>query len=215
MKKLFFTKKSAIAILLVAFLSVFTFCGASHASVAIDFTGTTIDWNDGYNYSMGWSFTPTQDINVSALGVYAAPDFTTGERVFTETHEVGIYDSNGQLLAFTTVSDSDALEGFFRYSSLSALVTLEEGKTYYVIAAMGADQYTWDPEGFSVSSLITFGDSYYIESSSLAFPTDSDPGTIGYFGANMKISPVPIPGAIWLVGSSLPAIGVLRRRFRG
>lgn len=218
MKRSLFTRKSAIAVLFSALASVFTFCGTSHATVAIDFTGTTVDWNDGNDYSLGWSFAPTQDIAVSALGVYAAPDFVTGERTFTAAHDVGIYNSIGQLIASTTVDNNDALEGFFRYGDLSSLAYLNAGETYYIAAAVGADQYTWDPEGFSVSSLIAYGKSYYIESSSLAFPTmnDDDEGytTIGYFGPNMKVSPVPIPGAIWLLGSCLPALGILRRRIR-
>ena len=68
----------------------------AHATSGVwDITGGT-DVNDGTNYVLGWSFTPKSNMEVAALGVYAAPDFLTGQRVFTQTHDVGLFDALGQ-----------------------------------------------------------------------------------------------------------------------
>jgi len=204
-------------IILAATLTLSTLAAASTAlaAPAFNFTGAAIDWNDGNNYSLGWSFTANRDLNVNSLGVYAAPDFTTGERIFTESHAVGIFDANKNLIASTTVSNADTLSGFFRYHALDSTVTLTKGSIYYIAAAMGADQYTWNTTGFTVNQNITYNGSYYTTSNALAFPATADDATQvanGTFGPNMDVTPTPIPAAIYLLGSGLGMIGVVRRK---
>jgi hypothetical protein len=212
-KKRLFRQRIHFA-LLAGLLALFVFNSNSYASLAIDFTGTTVDWNDGENYSLGWSFTADTNLVIDSLGVYAAPDFTSGERLFTQAHAVGLFNSNGDLITSTSVTSADPLIGFFRWHPLDSAVTLSAGSSYYIAAAMGADQYTWDPTGFTVNSNITFGQNYYVVSDTLVLPTGTDgSSTIGYFGPNMNV--VPIPGAVWLLGSVLAGTAVLRRKRLG
>jgi hypothetical protein len=204
-------------VLFGALLAVILFAGAnaSFAAPAINFTGTTVDWNDGNNYSTGWSFTANQDLYVNSLGVYAAPEFGTGNRIFSQDHAVGIFDANQHLIASTTVGNSDTLNGFFRYHTLDTKIALTKGATYFIAAAMGADQYTWNTTGSSVNPLITYNGSYYTTSNTLAFPTTADGTTLvaeGTFGPNMDVTPTPIPAAFWLIGSGLGMIGAIRRK---
>jgi hypothetical protein len=207
--------KSLLRTLATAMLGVLSFAAVALAAPAVDFSGTTVDWNDGTNYSLGWSFTATQDLYVNSLGVYAAPEFGTGNRIFTQDHAVGIFDANKNLIASTTVSNTDALNGYFRYHALASLVQLNSGSTYFIAAAMGADQYTWDTTGFTVNPLITYNGSFYNASNGLTFPTTPDDMTAmanGTFGPNMDVTPTPIPAAFWLLGSGLGMLGAARRK---
>jgi hypothetical protein len=205
--------KSALRTLVTALLGVISYAAVALATPAVDFTGTTIDWNDGTNYSLGWSFTANQNLNVNSLGVYAAPDFNTGLRIFTQDHTVGIFDAMQNLIASTTVTNSDTLNGFFRYHSLTAPVQLTGGATYFIAAAMGADQYTWDTTGFSANSAITYNGGYYTASDTLAFPVTADTTVAnGYFGANLDVTPVPEPGTLALFGIGLGMTAVFIRR---
>jgi hypothetical protein len=216
--------KSMLRTLATAMFGVVCYAGVALASPAVDFTGTTVDSNND-NFSLGWSFTANQNLYVNSLGVYAAPDFTTGERKFqtvlvndviTEaTHAVGIFDSNKNLIASTSVSNTDSLNGFFRYHALDTRLTLTSGSTYYIAAAMGADQYTWNTTGSSVNPLISYNGAFYASSNTLTFPAIAD-GTLtvaeGTFGPNMDVTPTPIPAAFWLLGSGLGMIGAVRRK---
>jgi hypothetical protein len=207
--------KSIFRTFVTAMLAVICYANVSLAATAVDFTGTTTDWNDGSNYSLGWSFTANQDLYVNSLGVYAAPQFGDGNRIFTQEHVVGIFDAGKNLIASTTVSSSSTLNGFFRYNALDSRVTLTKGSTYYIAAAMGADQFAMGTTGSSVNPLITYNGSFYTTSDTLAFPTLAD-GTLtvadGTFGPNMDVTPTPIPAAFWLLGSGLGMIGVIRRK---
>ena len=135
---------------------------------------------------------------------------------------MGIFDSDGNLLASTTVMPSDTLINGFRYRNLLTPLTLTSGVDYRIAAVMGDKTYAYNspfpPPGWSVHPSIEWA--FPAESSvvdgTLQFPDNEHSERWGYFGPNFLIrdaNPVPEPG--WLQLPALLALGGLswwRRR---
>jgi hypothetical protein len=163
----------------VASLTVVT---SAPATAAIDFTAPGSLYTDT-SYSMGFEFDAVQAITVTALGMF--DDDING---FSESHEVGIFNTNGTLLASTTVYSTNQLIGYFRYQPISPL-DLPAGSGYRVAAVTGTERFTWSPSGATTNSLIRFvRDRWTPYATSLVFPSSSD-GRLGYFGANFLLTP--------------------------
>ncbi|MBW4693920.1 MAG: PTPA-CTERM sorting domain-containing protein [Lyngbya sp. HA4199-MV5] len=189
---------------------------------AVDFSTPTTNFTNG-SWSLGFQFTTKKAVNVTKLGFY--DDFQNG---LTQTHDVGIFDDAGSLLVQGTVNPGDALEGFFRYTSVRSTL-LQAGGTFFIAAVTGSESYTFNPEGFSVNPNITFGSSAFRFSNTLVFPgtlSGSEPtlgdssiqnsdNNLGYFGPNFQfqadeVAAVPTPALLpGLIGLG---IGAWRKR---
>jgi hypothetical protein len=159
-------------------------------SVAIDIPalGSGFDYHQA-SYSLGWSFVANAPIRITALGFY--DDLENG---LTQSHPVAIYDKTTQtMLASTTVTPSDPLDGFFRYAALDTPLTLTQGTTYVVLTWVGDENYiainAIDP-GWTVNSVITYTDdavNYATPSATgLVYPDTFVSG--GDFGPNFKFA---------------------------
>ncbi len=183
---------------------------AAHASPMISFTSPTLDFNN-VTHLVGWQFTANANITVTSLGFYDNP--VNG---ITATHDVGIYDVATQALVLSgTVSPSDPYSNFFNWTSVTPTL-LTAGNTYDIVAVLGPDNRTWNPNGFAVNPLITYLHNVWSNGpTSLAFPVSSDGNPNGYFGPNFDgtgtlVVPEPASGTLMLVG--LGMLAVARRR---
>lgn len=161
-------------------------------------------------WTLGYQFKATGAITVTALGAY-----DLGGDGFAVSHDVGLWDASGNLLASTTVSSSDALTDMFRYHSISG-VDLTAGETYYV----GADNYGYGGDPYLLDADITnsAGATYltgaYNASDTLAFPVFTFDAH-GYFGGNFQYgetSNVPEPASLGLIAAGMLGLTALRRK---
>jgi len=197
--------------------------GASLPALATPIVGVTIS-NDGTTFGpgftdLGYSFVANVATNVVSLGVWDQD----GDGLLN-SHEVGLWASDGTLLASTVVSAGSAgiLDSGFRFTDISP-VPLTAGQTYYVAALFTCgnlcpdDFAVFDPTSFLLAPQITYGSRRFLPTTTLAFPAlVGSLGTTGYWGGNVRLDasaqPVPEPTTMLLLGSGLAAAFLRRRR---
>ena len=81
------------------------------------------------------------------------------------------------------MTNANALDSWFRYATISTL-TLAPG-TYVVATTTGTENYAYEPVGFFTAPQIAFVQDSFIFGPTLAFPTQTDPGTAVGFLAVM------------------------------
>jgi hypothetical protein len=200
--------------------------GAAHAALAVDFATPSEGFTtDGTNsIIVGWQFTATTTLDVQALGFYIPFD--------NNGHAVGLWDVTSQsLIASVLVSNRDTLKGNNFYFAPINPVSLIEGRNY-IVAGTTSNIGNWtafdksNPIAVNFTGLVfnnvSFVQDAFVDSPSLIYPIGSanqDPGfglanatIIGGFGANLDVTPTPIPAAAWLLGSGLVGLAGLRRR---
>jgi hypothetical protein len=172
--------------------------------------------------SLGFWFQTNQAVVITDLGYFDE----TGNG-FGMPHEVGLFDSAGALLTFTTLSagEADPMIGHFRYRTI-APIELPSG-TWYVLAATTSgptDEWGYghsdDISGLSISPLISVpwnaAAFVYQSDNTLRFPTERY-GYQLYSGPNMLLADpamVPEPGGIALVVVGGIALGLCGFRIR-
>ncbi|MDX1684026.1 MAG: DUF4082 domain-containing protein, partial [Saprospiraceae bacterium] len=141
------------------------------------------------DWSLGWAFTPTEDIEVTALGVY---DFSNNG--LNSDHPVGLYDGATQaLLASTTVpaGTGATLISGFRYVDLASPVVLTAGNTYVVAAVhllTGGDLYgSFCNSG--TFNYVNYISDRFIQSSTLQYPPNVEGSALSLFGGNFLSRP--------------------------
>jgi hypothetical protein len=146
-------------------------------------------------YTLGWEFTVNAPVTIDGLGVF--DDNLDG---LAESHDVGLWNGAGSLLASATVAagTTDPLIDNFRYADVAPL-TLQAG-TYFIGATWlsGDDPnvFTGDPGTVTTVPQISYDAAAYASGGVLADPTSIVTAAQGYFGPNLLISSVPEP-ATW------------------
>lgn len=187
-------------------------CAAVSAAPVLDFAATPTDFGNNNSWSLGWEFNVLSPISVTALGMLDAS--LAGSLAWRSSHDVGIYDSAGNLLASATVTSGDPATGMFRYASITPIL-LGVGNGYRIAGATANDYFTpfgAGSVGIVVDPRIAFVADRYSQSSTLVFPTSSMGLPNAIFGPNFMAAPAPEPGSYALIAAGLGALALLRRK---
>ena len=182
-----------------------------------------IEWEEllapaitGVDWMIGFQFSPTSDMMVTDLGYYSP----SGD---SELHDVAIFDINGNFITGAALTGNGSDD--FVYTDICPELLLS-GNDYYILgdnsnAEVGyvLNELTINPSLNGIGDL--FAASYwgdYTLGDPIADTNDislegGDTSTRQFnCGPNFKYTAVPIPGAMWLLGSGLIGLVGLRRR---
>lgn len=193
--------------------------------------GTFVPGATGYTV-VGWSFSPTTDLYLTRLGVYDADR----DRLHSEQHHVGIWSTGTGSSLLTSVSIDETLMNqpetspngvLFHFANVDSPLVLRAGQTYVVGATLYAGVVTagtpGDFDSFAAFNngespiyfnpyLTYLGNAYAINGSNQLVMPSSTFITDYTIGANIDVTPTPIPAAAWLLGSGLLGLAGVRRR---
>ena len=193
---------------------------ASASSVGItSFTDPIIEPNgisDGtQDFDVGWSFTVNQPIIVESLGYnyFGVP--------LNNSHEVGIWDSSGNLVASAVVDNTSSAVNGYLYTSLNSPVTLVSGTYLIAGTTIGTnDSWIYEAQNITTDPSITLDQAWYYggaEGGQLIEPTDecetcSGGSAAQYLAVNFSDDPAPEPSTLALIGLGFIGLRMLRRR---
>jgi Domain of unknown function (DUF4082) len=161
---------------------------------------------NGTDQTIGWSFVANDDLSVTALGFYDQTPATD----LSQSHLVGLWTADGNLLASTTIQTNSVLTGSFRYEDI-ALVNLLAGTSYVIGAAITSpysDVYTVPGSVTTASEITLINSARNGSSQGFSFPSTLTSGN-GRIGPNFQFTttaavPFDIPG-----GAAIPVFGSL------
>ena len=195
--------------LLTTAMSAALLSSSAFATGLIDFTSPTINFSNGSDWTLGYSFHVNNTIIINGLSVY-----DQDQDGLDTSHAAGLWTSSGTLLSSTLIPAGTAapLDGFFRVGAITP-ITLTAGNDYVVGARTENEGYTWNPNGFSTLPDITFLSDQYVSDPGLTFPSVSGGGVQGWFGGNANIAATPDAGStLSLMGAAVGILGIARRR---
>ena len=159
---------------------------------------------------VGYQFTADMNMSLSHLGILIDP----GDGVLDSSHDVGLWDAAGTLLAQASVSASGLIVGDFVYAEISPVAVVMGDR--YTLGALYAesdsDSYWSAPASVSLNG-ISNTTAVFPASQDLGFvlPTGVSSNNLGRIGPNALIQ-IPEPSSLMMVlGLSALGLGLWRR----
>jgi hypothetical protein len=199
------------------------------AQAAVGYTSLNNSFLDSTTRMIGWRFSVTESVNVTALGW-----FDLGGNGLNRAHEIGIWNTADQSLVVTgtvPLGTAATLTNGFRYITLGTSGTLLTGQNYVIagldIGSLG-DAHVWDANigfgnpdvnGFSADPRITLQVGNAVGQAGVGgfqYPS----AVIGdarklLMGPNFVISAIPEPSTYAaLAGVAALGLAIWRRRSR-
>lgn len=165
------------------------------------------------SYSLGWSFTVNEGVTVTQLGFWDYNAWASLGGTLSESHLVGIFDSQGDLLTSVNVLPTDPVKDLFNWADITP-ISLYKDQTYYIEAVTGSEQYTYSSQ-ITTAPWMTFLTNNYnstIPTDQLLFP-DSTAGTLydaAFIGPNFMA--IPEPASLALVAIGLAGVAIRRKQ---
>ena len=200
---------------LAAVVAIAGLAGVATAQTAItSFSGggTFPAWSADGPGVVGWRFDVNTAIVLTDIGVWNN-DAVLGFEGLTSSHEVGLWDSAGNLLTSGTVNPGDTAIGEFTYTDV-ADVNLVPGERYTIGAVydiLDNDNYISGPSTFDLADEIN-------ATTNGVFPNDADLGGLNFptgdstnlarLGTNFLFVPAPSTAALLGLGG----LAAVRRR---
>jgi hypothetical protein len=189
--------------------------GISRAgTIGLDVVSDTQMYFPGVFHNIGWQFSVSAPITIDGLGL-----FDVNPSGFGETHQVGLWDNSGTLLASATVTSGSTLvnsvsnSGDWLFENI-APVLLAPGT--YVTGAFFA---TSADSVMASATITTIPQISFLASRASMEGAFAEPGVYGLvepgvFAANVRVqtAAVPEPTTLALIGTGLVAVRARRRR---
>jgi hypothetical protein len=216
--------RKTAALLLACTLGLATLAPAARAQTSLGIDAAGVSQHFLGDWMLGYRFTAVNSFSVASLGFY-----DRGGDGLAASHQVGLWDTSGNLLASAVISAGsvDPLVGLFRMATLGGAVALTAGQSYVVAGRSGGDAVSRTDysgvSGFQVNANITGLSLVWDDpnpAATLSVPTRPSPETYAYFAGNFGVvqsgpgTVTPEPAGLVLLGSGLVGVAFGRRRGR-